>query len=265
MVGLVAAVLSTSLWTMRRADRAALGQLRQTQERLAQDTASSLSGYLESLDRDTRLLATLASGTRRQPIDEREQDGAILDAFQALATVVPHYRTIALFGAGHEPIVAVDPTEDRLRMAPALVAASEGLANQASARAKTTRAGPLTLGGRSFYLYAAPAGAGAAVVVTSDAALMLEAVSREPTDAQGLVIVDPSRAVWIGCEQRRRCRLVPAGSDDAAELIETIHAGTIGQPASAHPGVARLGLPTRTVVGLAPQMTSPLGKWSVAV
>ena len=266
MIALVAAVLAASLWTMRRANHAALRELRATQSKLAQETATALHGYLDSFDRDTRLLATLAIGTREQPIDARAQDDAILDAFQALATVVPHYRTIALFHAGRRPIVAVDPTEDRTRVAPALVAGSEALAREATGAGRTARSGPLTLaGGRSFYLYAAPAGPEEAVVVTSDAALMLEAVSLRPTDVHGLVIVDPRGDAWIGCERRERCRLVPAGSDDAAELMQTIDVGTRDQPLTAHPGAARLGLPARVIVDVPPPMVSPLGTWSVAV
>ncbi|HEX4406452.1 MAG TPA: hypothetical protein VH560_16550, partial [Polyangia bacterium] len=141
--------------------------LRAAQARLAQDTATSLDGYLTSLDRDTRLLATLATSTRRLSTDSVTQDAAILDAFQALATVVPHYRTIGLFHPRRAPLVAVDPTEDRSQVAPALVAASARLADEATREARAVRAGPITLaGGRSFYFYASPAG-DAAVVVTS--------------------------------------------------------------------------------------------------
>src|ERR1700748_160071 len=106
MVALVAGVLAVSVWTMQRADRNGLRELRAAQARLAQDTATSLDGYLTSFDRDTRLLAALATTTRKLPTDSRAQDAAILDAFQALATVVPHYRTIELFHAGRAPLVA---------------------------------------------------------------------------------------------------------------------------------------------------------------
>jgi signal transduction histidine kinase len=267
MIALVASVIAVSILTMRREDRAAIQQLRDTQGRLAQDTVTALGGSLDSFDRDTRLLATLAAGTRRRGANQRIQDDAILDAFQALATVVPQYRTIALFHAGRAPIVAVDPTEDREAIAPALVAASERLAREVTLEAKTVRAGPLTLGARrSFYLYAAPAGADEAVVVTSDASLMLEAVSRGPTGAHGLVVIDPTRALWVGCERHERCRLADASSDDAAELLQTIDAGKrAAQPVDANPGIARMGLPTRVIVDVAPPRASALGTWSVAV
>jgi signal transduction histidine kinase len=266
MAALVAAVLAVSLWSARRADRAAIRELSAAEARLAQDTAAALDSYLRSFDRDTRLLATLARSTRRLRADERAQDDAIVDAFQALATVVPQYRTIALFRAGRAPIVAVDPTEDRAHVAPALVEASARLATLVTAGMVTSKSGPTTLaGGRSFYLYGAPAGPGEAVVVTSDAGLMLEAVSRRPTDASGLVVVDPSGAAWIGCEQHERCRMLPAGSGDAGEVATTIESGTRDGPVRTHPRMARLGLPTQVIVGAAPKTVSPLGTWSVAV
>jgi signal transduction histidine kinase len=265
MVGLVGAVLAVSLWTVQRAGGEALLALRNVQSRLAQDTSSELHDYLGSFDRDTRLMAELAAGTRRQAIDRRAQDQAILAAFKALATVVPHYRTIALFGGGG-PIVAVDPTEDPVVIAPVLVEASAAPARAAIAERRPTRAGPLALrGGRSFYLYAVPVGDGEAVVVTSDAAMMLEAVSRRPSGASGLVVIDPSGAAWVGCEQRQRCRLLAPGTDDNAELMETIDAGSRQARASSHPGLAHLGFPSRVTVGIAAPLVSPLGSWSVAL
>jgi signal transduction histidine kinase len=266
MVALVATVLAASLWMMRRENRSALRDLQAAEGRLAQDTAASLQRYLESFDQDTRLLATLASGTRGKPLDPRAQDDAILSAFQALCTVVPHYRTIGLFHAGQSPIVAVDPTEDPSRIAPTLIAASARVAEEATARGRTAYAGPLALAAdRFFYLYAAPAGRDEAVVVTSDAAMMLEAASRRPSDERGLVLVDPSRSAWIGCERRDRCRLVPAGSEDAGELTRAIEVSAHSESVEARPGVSRLGLPSRVVVGIAPRLDSPLGAWSVAL
>ena len=264
MIALVGAVLTASVWTMHRAGRAALHEFQAAQARLAQDTATSLHEYLDSFERDARLLAKLASGTRKQSIGERAQADVILDAFQALAIIVPHYRTIALFHARRAPVVAVDPSEDLTRVAPALVAASHTLAAKAIALGKPVHTGPLTVEkGRSFYLYAAPVDDTEAVVVSADAALMLEAVSRRGADAHGLIVIDPSGAAWIGCERRERCRLVPAGSDDAAELMTTIVAGTRDERIAPHPGVTRLGLPPRVVVGLATPTLSPLGAWSV--
>ncbi len=264
MLGLVGAVVAASLWTMKRADRQALSEIRLAQGRLAQETASALHAFLDSLDRDTRLLAALASGTRRQPIGHASQDRAILDAFQALAIVVPHYRSIALFDQGGEPIVALDPTEDKTRIVPGLVAASRALAAAAGTRRLPERAGPLTLAPRrSFYLFSSPAGAGEAVVATSDAAVMLEAVSRRPTDAGGLLLIDPSGAVWIGCEQQARCRLIAPRSAAAEAVTATIEAGLRGTLTIAPPAAEAAGVPRRAIVGAPARVDSPLGSWSV--
>jgi signal transduction histidine kinase len=262
MVGLVGSVMAVSIWTVHRAGREALREFRATQARLAQDTAAALHVYLDWFERDTRLLATLARGTRKQPIGVLAQNDVILDAFQALATVVTHYRTIALFHAGQNAIVAVDPTEDRVVVAPLLTTASERLAAIAVASGKTASAGPLTLGnGRSFYLYAAAVDDKEAVVVTSDAALMLEAVSRRPMGSYDLVVVDPSGAAWLGCEQRERCRLLRPHTDENVNLMRTIEAGTREEVVASQLNDGRPAV----VVGAATPLASPLGVWSVAV
>jgi signal transduction histidine kinase len=264
MVALVGAVVAASLWTMKRADAGALRDIRAAQGRLAQESANALHTVLDSLDRDTRLLATLASGSRRQPIGTASQDRAILDAFQALAIVVPHYRTVALFHAGRAPIIAVDPTEEPARIVPGLVAASQKVADTAVETQRPARSGPLTLApGRSFYLFAAPAGVGEAVVTTTDAPVMLEAASRRPTDGGGLIVLDPSGAVWIGCEHQDRCRLIPAGSPEAEAVSRTIQAGTRDSLAAAPPAAAQAGIPSRAIVGLPSRVESPLGTWSI--
>jgi signal transduction histidine kinase len=266
MVAVVATVLAVSLWTMQRAGHEALRELRESQAELAKATSAALRGYLESFDRDVRLLAELAQGTRRQPIDRPAQDRMILEAFQALATVVPPYRTIALFGPRRDPIVAVDPTEDRSQIAPALVEASAEVVKHGLQPGEAALRGPLRLGAsRHFYLHGAPVGQDEAVVVTIDAAMMLEAVSRAPAGGYDLVVGDPSGAVWVGCQQRSRCLLLERDSAETAELMETIDASARGARLEAHRGLARLGLPRRVLVGVAPPVSSALGVWSVAV
>jgi signal transduction histidine kinase len=233
---------------------------------LAKDTGVALRGYLDSFDRDTRLLAELAQGTRRQSIGEAAQDRGISDAFQALATVVPHYRTIELWSSGRPPLVAIDPTEDRTRIAPALVDVSAAVAEDALARRTTVLRGPVVVApARSFYIYAAPVARQEAVVVTADAAMMLEMVSRAPTGEHQLVVRDPAGAVWLGCERRERCRLLGVGSDENAELLQLVAAATQAAPATSNSTLRRLGLPSRVVAGQAPPVESPLGAWSVAL
>jgi two-component system sensor histidine kinase HydH len=266
MVGLVGSVLAVSLWTMHRAGQEALREFRGAEAQLAKDTGVALRGYLDSFDRDTRLLAELVQGTRRQSIGPAAQDRAILDAFQALATVVPHYRTIELYSSGRPPLVAVDPTEDRARIAPALVDVSAEVVRDALARRTTVLRGPVQVApARSFYIYAAPVAQQEAVVVTADAAMMLGMVSRAATGAHSLVVRDPAGAVWLGCERRERCRLLRAGTDENAELLQLVVAASEAAPASSNSTLRGLGLPRRVVAGSAPPVESPLGPWSVAL
>jgi signal transduction histidine kinase len=265
MILLVGGVLGGSVWMMRRAGREALHEFRLAQSQLAHDTAVALFGYLDSFDRDTRLLATLAQGTRRQPIGRGAQDQIVLTAFQALATVVPHYRTICLFAPGRDPIIAVDPTEDRAQVAPQLVAVSADLAASLAHASPTAWRGPVTLSPsrRSFYLSAAALGGGETVVVTSDAAMMLESVSRSPS-GQGLAVIDPNGQPWVGCEQRQRCRLLPDGTERTA-LFNTFAAARDRDELDASAAVRALGFPARIVVGTTAPVRSALGRWSVAM
>ncbi|MEA2700071.1 MAG: hypothetical protein QOI66_4342 [Myxococcales bacterium] len=266
MVLLVSTVVAISVLTLRRGSGRVLREFRTSPARLAEGAASGLQSYLDSFDRDTRLLAALAARTRRQSIDAPGQDQVIWAAFDALATVVAHYRTIALFGPHQPPIVAVDPTEDRALMAPLLVQASAALARESSTTRQPILRGPVALApGRWFYLYAAPVGDSEAVVVTADAALMLEVIWRGRAGRQNLVVVDPSGAVWFGCEERQRCRLLRKGEALHQGLVEILDAADSSEPVRPSASASSLGLPARLVVGKAPPVSVPLGQWSVSL
>jgi signal transduction histidine kinase len=265
MVALVGGVLAVSVWTVHRAGREAVRDFRAAETQLAQDTAAALHVSLDWFGRDTRLLAELTRSTRKQAIDARSQDDMIAAAFGDVVTVVEHYRTIVLLRPGRSPIVAIDPTEDRLEVAPVLVRASEQLAAAAAASGKTANAGPLTKNGRSFYLYAVPVGDGEAVVMSSDGALLIEAVARRATGSRDLVVVDPSGAAWLGCERPPQCGLLRPGTQSNTQLLQTIDAGRRDDITEARPEVVRLGMPARVVVGSASPIASPIGAWSVAV
>jgi signal transduction histidine kinase len=194
------------------------------------------------------------------------QDVAISQALQALAIVVPHYRTIALFEPGRAPLVATDPTEERSHVVPGLIAESRTLAVRTMNTQKPLRAGPVTiLAGRSFYLFAAPAGDGGAVVATTDAAVMLETVSRRPTDTHKLVLLDPSGAAWIDCEKQARCQLLAADSAARAAVSDLLARGE-GQGLTDAGRGAPLGLSSsQVIVGPVAHAESLLGRWSVVV
>ena len=267
MIVLIIGVLGVSFWTTKRADERALLAARALQGRLAEETASSLHGFLDSLDRDTELLATLSRTLRKDAggAPAAAQDVAISQAMQALAMVVPHYRTIALFEPERAPIVATDPTEERTHVVPGLIAESRVLALRTMRTQTPTRAGPVTiLAGRSFYLFAAPAGNGGAVVATTDAAVMLETVSRRPTDTHKLVLLDPSGAAWIDCEKQDRCQLLPAASTLRAAVRDLLARGE-RQGLTDAGAAAALGLSSRVLVGPVAHAESLLGRWSVVV
>jgi signal transduction histidine kinase len=265
MISLVAAVLGVSLWNVRRAGQEALRESHARQSAVAKETATSLRGILEWFDRDTRLLASLARGTRKQAISGEAQDRMILESFEALVTVVEHYRTVTLMRASGPAVVAVDPTEDRRNITP-LADASARTAAAVLETGKMTLVGPLTVPtGRSFYVYGAPVSASEAVVVTSDAAMMVEAIARHPLGNNQMVVVDPSGALWFGCDRRERCRLLERDSAPATALLATIAAKERQDGVTADGRLVSLGLPSRIVVGTTAPVQSPLGTWSVAL
>ena len=261
----VSAVLAVSLGILRRERRVILRDFQASESRLAKEAAGELLGYLNSFDRDARLLAALAARARTQAtIDEAAQDQVVRAAFEALAVIIPHYRTIAIEGAsGRQTIAAVDPTEEQAYVIPSLLKASAELA-QAVARSGHTRLlGPLTLGDRSFYLYGAPASATDAVVVSADANLMLQIIARGRSEQHMMVVTDPSGATWVGCENAATCLLLRPGEPDHARLQQTLAAATL--KVSGPVGATRFHLPARAVVGQAPPTESPLGRWSVSL
>jgi two-component system sensor histidine kinase HydH len=265
----VAVVLGVSIAVLQRGRASILANFQSSQGRLTQFATDGLQGYLDSFDRDTRLAATLAKHTRSQVgIDASIQDEVIQAAFVAQVTVVAHYRTIALFASsGRDPIVAVDPTEDPSRIAPALVAASAAVAHEAIRLGRTSLVGPLAIGDdRFFYLCASPAGQDEAVVVSADASLMFEVAGRSRGGSQIMVVVDPSGATWLGCENRQSCRLFSPGSDGQRKIQALLLAtsSTAVEPNSAREP-SLLPLPARVVIGTAAPARTPLGLWSVAL
>ena len=266
MILSVAAVLAISLAVLQDGRTSILRDFQASQAKLAQQASGDLRAYLDSFDRDTRLAAALAERTRGQAtIDRSAQDQVIQAAFAAQVTVVEHYRTIALFGAPEAPpIVAIDPTEDPMTVAPALVAASGDVAREVINQRHTVFRGPVTVGVRSFYFYGAPVGAREAAVVSADAVLMLQVAGRGRGGSQTMIVVDPNHAVWLGCEARRTCRLYVPGSPEQLRVAELMRPVAASRGRSPAPPLA-LPLPGRAVVGTAPPVSTPLGAWSVAL
>ena len=144
MILAVAVVLTVAVGFLQEGRQSILRDFQTAQVKLAQQATGDLRAYLESFDRDTRLAAALAQRTRRQPtIDRQAQDQIIQAAFSAQVTVVEHYRTISLFGAPEAtPIVAIDPTEDPVAVAPSLLSASADVAGKPWPMDERSSAGP---------------------------------------------------------------------------------------------------------------------------
>src|SRR5689334_8032002 len=118
----------------------------------------------------------------------------MLASFRAMATVVRHYRSLALFGPGDElRLSAVDPSEDEITAA-ALLRRSHKIASAFRSAPELT--GPVeAVPTRSFYLYAFPVGV-ETVVITIEAPRLLQSALRWVPDGR-IVVTDLGGAQWI--------------------------------------------------------------------
>jgi signal transduction histidine kinase len=179
-------------------------------------------------------------------------------AFRALAVVVVHYRTIALVaGDGTLNVLAVDPSEDAVT-ARALLPRVERLGAAATSKSAEKLVGVSPFTGRSFLLYATPVPSGGAIVVASDAALLLRSVAWPQVPSGRLFVTDPSGVVWSGCEAARGCQITDA------KVIPTNLAASTRAPfrVDAHQA-ARLGLYAADAVWVSENVARPMGSWTV--
>ena len=202
------------------------------------------------------------AATNAGPTDAAADDERVLRAgFQALATVVRHYRALAVRRQdGTSPVVAVDPSEPRELMTELAASVDEAL-GQARASGRPVLRGPFVAAGKPEYLYAAPVGERAAVVLVLDPRPILAAL--HPRTTARLVVADPAGNLWLGCDRRERCHLVPntpgaagpsggAGISDGDRAARDALASQLG--AAPHTEVvaeglaAAVGLPARRAV-----------------
>jgi hypothetical protein len=109
---LVAAVLALAVAGLRYERNRLLGDFGASQQETAEQLATDLEKELADLDDDGRLVSTLLSRARSRPsLDAADEDGFLLAGFQALATVVRHYRAIYLFRKEAVAVRAIDPSE----------------------------------------------------------------------------------------------------------------------------------------------------------
>jgi signal transduction histidine kinase len=282
-----AAVLAVSYAALRRSHNQLVHEFVGVQQRLARETATVLAARLAAMDRDSALLTSLVTKTRgERQIERARQDREILAACQALASTVPHYRTIGVFGNGLSlgagpPIVAVDPAEDRTTTPP-LLEASAPLAAEVSATQRSAWRGPLFISpGRAFYLYAAPAGPDEALVFTMDVAVLLEDILRLSGPGTKFVVSDAGSTTWLDCESARTCMHVDArlqiwpiltppeapmtrvGARGHVIVPEAPAPASIDRFTPAAAAVQVMASGESTILSTKQSVTTPLGVWSL--
>jgi signal transduction histidine kinase len=203
------------------------------------------------------MLADLVERSRQdRQLDTVTERRVWESAFRALAVVVTEYRIIALANAnGSLDVVAVDPTESR-ETAEAVLADVVKLGTAAAAKRTETAAEPVRSGARSFLVYATSVSGGGAIVVASDAALLLRSVAWPQLPATRLYVTDPSAVVWSGCETTAGCRV--------ADNVPSYLRATTGTPSSLDAAQAeRLGLFPASAVCISERVSRPTGDWVV--
>src|SRR5262245_2515359 len=100
MVLAVATVLVSSLRSLSREKARLLQEFAQAQQTTARELGAELEDRLQGLDEDARVIAALVKEARDGAAPSRHDNAqTMLASFRAMATVVRHYRSLALFGA----------------------------------------------------------------------------------------------------------------------------------------------------------------------
>jgi signal transduction histidine kinase len=221
-------------------------------------SADALS-KLDSVHQDMRMLADLVDRSRHAGGPDATTERRVWEsAFRALAVVVVHYRVIALVGGDGSLLVqAVDPGEDP-DTARTLLPKVEQLGADAASRGVEPLGAPAHLGSRSFLLYATPVPSGGAIVVASDAALLLRTVAWPQVPFGRLFVTDPGGVIWSGCETAQGCALT------APHVVPTSAALSTRSPIRIDAKQAeRLGLFSADALWLSEKVARPTGVWTV--
>lgn len=205
-------VLALAAWALRYERSRLLDDFAASQQEVARQLAGDLVRELEELDDDARLISSLVSKTKSPAGGaDPDQRAFILAGFDALATVVRHYRSIAFFRAGSPVVSAVDPAESD-ELSAAFGRWSATAARQAAAARRSVIAGPREgPDGRQFFVYARPGGGGEVVIFISEARFLLRPVLRSHSPHLRHFLVDPSRSIWVGCNEPTTCRAFTTG------------------------------------------------------
>ncbi len=214
---------------------------------------------LDSVHQDMRMLADLVDRSRQSPSRDPATELRVWEsAFRALAVVVVHYRVIALVNADRSVVVqAVDPTEERAT-ADTLLPRVEALGAETAVNKRDRLGAAERIGSRSFLLYATPVSGGGAIVVASDAALLLRTVAWPQVPFGRLFVTDPAGVTWSGCETKLGCQVA------APQVVQIPAALSTRSPVRIDARqAARLGLFPADAIWLSEKVGRPAGAWSV--
>jgi len=215
---------------------------------------------LDSVHQDMRMLADLVERSRQdRALDPATERRVWESAFHALAVVVDHYRVIALVnGNGAFDVLALDPTENQ-RAVGALLPEFRRTAIGAVTKGGELLGRPVRLDARSFLVYATPTGDGSAIVVASDAALLLRAVAWPKLSNTRLFVADPSGVAWSDCDSSTGCRVTdPAGVPNYVRQADRSPFNLNAQQA------ALLGLYPAAAICISERLVGPTGNWTVS-
>jgi signal transduction histidine kinase len=254
----VVAVLAFAARSLTRERERLLQDFAQAQQATTHDLSKSLEDRLSDTEEDARVIATLVQSAHRASPSEGDQAAKNMTAsFKALATVVRHYRSVALFDSlGTLKVSAVDPTETKAT-GDALLRASRTRADNTGNIALT---GPIeVVPNRNFYLYAFPADMDT-VVITIDASRFLQSALRSIPEST-IAIVDPSGAEWLECAPGLRCAPRPA---QLAGIVPGVERDANGSLWLTVAEARRLGLPgTAAAAAWATIETASAGRWRI--
>jgi signal transduction histidine kinase len=259
MVLAIATVLVFSFRSLSREKTRLLQEFAQAQQTIARELGAELEDRLQGLEEDARVIAALVKEAREgTEASRRDKAQTMLASFRAMATVVRHYRSLALFGTdGALRLSAVDPSEDHATAA-ALMQTSRTAAS--SPRRASRISGPVeAVAGRHFYLYRFPVD-GETVVITIEGPRLLLSAMRSVPDGR-VVVTDPGAVEWTGCGVNAHCVRRAASSRADEEQGWKDAAGTSWVSAGA---AEKLGLPRKEAAAAWVTTGSPaLGNWRV--
>lgn len=247
----IAAILAFAASQLRHERARLLEDFAASQQQLSAQIAEDLHNELREIDEDARLVGNLAQRTSvGGPLHDPITSAVIRSSFEALAAVVRPYRLVALFAADAPSAVAPDPSEQPDAVRDFLAWSAEGAGRARQSRAAVLE-GPRDTGGRQFYVYAVPLEGDRVIVLVWEARLFLQLILRPRPAHVRYFVLDPSRAMWIGCGNPAQCRGLSHPEWSAVQGLRSFneHLGAdAGSAWGADAMAASLGLPQRSAV-----------------